>query len=337
MVRIASRPAAYYACWLLETGATCAVNCYGLISGYVGIKSTFRPWKLLLLYLQVWFWSVLLFLVFGLSHPGWITVAVVQKAFLPVTFKSYWYFTGYVALFLMMPFLNTGIQAMTKWMQRSLALALIAVFSVSTMLPKLFSSDFLSLVGGYSFLWLLVLYVIGACLREGGFTAPSGRKLVLLYTGMVMLAWIYKILMENATRKYLGEARYGKLFITYTSLPMLVCGLCMLLLFARLRLGTWMNKMVKVCSPAALGIYIIHAHPVIWENILKKRFSWIHNLSPLPAAAAVLGSALLLFVFCLCLELLRIRLFEACHVSAFCRHLAGKLEEAWDRLIDRTL
>ena len=44
MVRIASHPATYYACWLLETMCMCAVNCYGLISGYVGVKSTFRPW-----------------------------------------------------------------------------------------------------------------------------------------------------------------------------------------------------------------------------------------------------------------------------------------------------
>ena len=337
MVRIASQPAAYYACWFLETCATCAVNCYGLISGYVGIKSTFRPWKLLLLYLQVWFWSVLLFLVFALPHPGWITVSIVQKSFLPVSFKSYWYFSGYVVLFLMMPFLNKGIQAMSSRMQRSLALALIAVFSVATMLPKIFSSDFLSLAGGYTFLWLMVLYVIGACLRESGFRAPSGIKLSALYIGMVLLAWIYKILMENTTRKVLGEAKYGKLFITYTSLPMLLCALCLLFLFARIRMGRWMTKVVEICSPAAFGVYIIHAHPMIWENILKKRFSHICYLGPIRAAGAVLGSALLLFIVCLLLELLRIRLFTALHVSSFCQRFARKLEDQWDRLIDRTL
>ena len=44
-----------------DSCAYCAVDCYGLISGYVGVNGKFRPARLLELWLQVFFYS------FGLS------------------------------------------------------------------------------------------------------------------------------------------------------------------------------------------------------------------------------------------------------------------------------
>ena len=57
MVRIVGDEAGYYAAWFLETCAYCAVDCYGLISGYVGVNGKFRPARLLELWLQVFFYS----------------------------------------------------------------------------------------------------------------------------------------------------------------------------------------------------------------------------------------------------------------------------------------
>ena len=45
----------YVPAWLLEFMAYCAVNCYALISGYVGVKSKFRLSGILALWMQVMF------------------------------------------------------------------------------------------------------------------------------------------------------------------------------------------------------------------------------------------------------------------------------------------
>ena len=42
----------YMTAWLLETAAFCAVNCYALISGYVGVFSRFRYANLALIWCQ---------------------------------------------------------------------------------------------------------------------------------------------------------------------------------------------------------------------------------------------------------------------------------------------
>lgn len=335
MVRIASHPATYYACWLLETMCMCAVNCYGLISGYVGVKSTFRPWKILLLWLQVWFWSVLIFLGLSSFHPEWVTPEIARKVFFPASFKTYWYFSAYAALFFLTPFINRGIAALTKKMRCGLMLALFLVFSVWTMVPKAFSADFLSLVGGYSFVWIFLLYVWGACLRENETQAPKKRTCLLMYFSMVLLAWIYKILMENATRSMFGEARYGRVFVTYTAPTMVICGFCLFFFFRELSLRKTVSKLIRRLSGAAFGVYIIHTHPLIWENILKNAFSYLRYMKTPLVIAPVMLAAAGIFAACMLLEQARMVLFRVCRIRELCVLAGEKLEKGFARVVDR--
>lgn len=51
----------YTVCWFLECLAFCAVNCYGIISGYVCYseeKKKFHYRKYIMMWLQVWFYCV---------------------------------------------------------------------------------------------------------------------------------------------------------------------------------------------------------------------------------------------------------------------------------------
>ena len=50
----------YMTAWLLETAAFCAVNCYALLSGFVGLGGRFRYANLALLWCQVAFYTLLI-------------------------------------------------------------------------------------------------------------------------------------------------------------------------------------------------------------------------------------------------------------------------------------
>ena len=95
----------YITAWLLEFGAYCAVNCYALISGYVGIYSKFRISNILLLWMQVVFTTLIITVVFYFLGAD-VTITDIKEACTPVTSQLYWYFTAYVALYLLSPFLN---------------------------------------------------------------------------------------------------------------------------------------------------------------------------------------------------------------------------------------
>ena len=179
MVRTGSNDASYFACYFLETACLCAVNCYGLLSGYVGVHARFSPRKLAGMILTVEFYSVLIGLALGLTHRPWLDRDVWLGIWLPVQWKTWWYYSAYVGLYLLMPFLNRGVAGLKRREKGNLLSVIFLVFCVGTMFAKAFSVDFFSLVGGYSLIWLIILYVFGAALRlledesRGRDTAPQ--------------------------------------------------------------------------------------------------------------------------------------------------------------------
>ena len=65
----------YEVAWLLEIAAFCAVNCYVLISGYVSIDSTPKALNIVLLWLQVLFYSLVVTLLFTFLTLKWLPYA----------------------------------------------------------------------------------------------------------------------------------------------------------------------------------------------------------------------------------------------------------------------
>lgn len=74
--------------WFLETLAICAVNCYALISGYVGLNSKHKYSGIVNLWLQVVFYCVLITAVFSHLQPEYMTSLVWQKAFSPLVWDN---------------------------------------------------------------------------------------------------------------------------------------------------------------------------------------------------------------------------------------------------------
>lgn len=104
----------YELAWFLEIGAFCAVNCYALISGFVGIDAKYKISNLFWLWLRVAFYSILITIGAWLIKPGLVTKEDIIKSFFPVMTRPYWYFTSYFALFFFVPILNFVIIHMEK-------------------------------------------------------------------------------------------------------------------------------------------------------------------------------------------------------------------------------
>ena len=76
-----------------------AVDCYALLSGYVGYSEekdiNIRFDKYAKLWLQVTFYSFIITLIAKIFLPSEITLGSIIKALFPVTFGEYWYFCAY--------------------------------------------------------------------------------------------------------------------------------------------------------------------------------------------------------------------------------------------------
>ncbi len=320
MAKTASNHSTYYACWLLETACLCAGNCFGLISGFVGIRARFRVKKILRMIMTVEFYSLLLTLVLGLSHPEWINRDVLLKSVLPIQWKAWWYYSAYVALFFLMPFLNKGIQALTIKEKKQLLVLLFVVFSFSTTFSKPFGIDFLELIGGYSLIWLIVLYVFGACLREvmdtgsGGIPIPGRLWCLLGYLLCVLVGWGWKLLVEYHRIKEPAQTTFNRMFLTYTAPTIFGCAVFLLLLFYRIHIrAKGLCRFITVLTPSAFYVYILHTHPLVWEHILNERFTRWLSLPPASALIRSILAAAVIFILCMGLDLLRRCILDFMH------------------------
>ena len=305
----------YMLAWFLETAAICAVNCYALISGYVGVKGKYRLSNLAELWLRVVFYTVGITTLFAVFQPGSVGREQWMRAVFPLFTGHYWYFTAYAGLFLFIPFLNIGMERLEK---RQLQLLIVGVVVTFSLVPTLLGKDIFKLGSGYSVWWLMILYITGGYIRKYGLFQGRGPGWMFAgYLAMVALTWAAKM------AEHVGLL--GITLFSYTSPTILAAGVFLLLGFERLQLPTGAEKAIRFLSPMVFSVYLIHVEKQIWMYWLDKRFASYVFLSPLQEAAAIVGTAVAIYMVCSAIDYFREKLFSAVKVRQRLRALEERI------------
>lgn len=313
--------------WVLAVLAMSCVNCYGLISGYVGIYSKYRYSNLLLLLLQVWLYSIGITLFFCVTDPGSVDKTRVLQAFFPVMSTDYWYVSAYVGLNLFIPGLNFLIHHLNRGQAKALCLSMVLVFCV---LPHtLFDNDPFYLGMGYSTMWLIVLYILGGCIRKFGFLQKIRiGVLAAVCVSAVLLAVASKFLLHSEKIKILSELYPEDVLIKYTAPTILALSMGVLLMFAkRPKPGRITAKIIGWFAPVAFGVYLIHLHQDLYQRIFLtgRRFAPLGQKSPVVMVLGVLASAAGIFLVCALIDKMRLWVFEKLRLRQRLRALEERL------------
>lgn len=265
--------------WILETACICAVNCFGLVSGYVLCMGHYRRSRLLSLWLRVVFESLVITAVFAALKVGSVGTKEWIRVFTPVIQNVYWYFTAYFALFFFVPYINKMLFALSAKEKISISASIVVVF---VLLGNALNNDIFFLHGGYGFLWLMCLYILGACMRSIEIK-PQINKYWFLFAYILcsFISWVIIKLTDIQA------------FIAYTSPFVLFSSALLLLFFRRLEVKSPKSqKFISMLARTSFGVYIIHTHPLIWTNLLAERFAPYLKLSwPLMLVAVILTAA----------------------------------------------
>lgn len=178
------------AAWLLEAFCIVAVNVYMFISGYFLSTSSFKLSRLLELWLQVWFYSMVFGLIgafTGVAAEVTIDTHYFLTLLFPISMGHYWFMTAYVFLYLMLPLIGAAVQQMAEKQLRVTAILLLLVFcGGKSILPLRLETD----GQGYDCLWYLCVFVTAAYLRRfGERLLEHGKRWLLLYAGCCLLAF----------------------------------------------------------------------------------------------------------------------------------------------------
>ncbi len=306
----------YSFAWLLELAAYCAVNCYALISGYVGFGAKFKYSNIVVLYLQVVFWIVCFTAIFAVVIPGSVGIKDFVKALFPFAFNTYWYFTAYFCMFFFIPFMNVLMQSLNKKQAGMLVGTIILIFSV---LPTVFQNDMFKLSKGSSAFWLAMLYLIGAYIRKYGSEIRGTKKAYLLmYVACVVVTWLSKCGVELITKRQLSNSSDSSPLISYVSPSVLLAAIALLLFFANMNLNKYVIKMVSFFAPLTFGVYLVHEEPLVREYVISGRFEVYGSFNPILMIFCVFGTAIVIWLVCSLIDYVRAYLFRICKIKEIC-------------------
>lgn len=312
----------------------CAVNCFGLLSGWLGWREGRNDLRLSAL-MQLWLQFVF-YRVFFLLLPALAGIAAPVGAadiFLPVTRRVNWYMTAYFEMMLLAPGLNLIVSRVSRGANALLCLALFALSAVSTALRAVMDCDPFLLGEGYNWMWLAALYFLGASLKKHGWLSALGTgRLRLCVLAMLLLTagWRWGMRRFFSPAAFPGSTE--KLFYSYTSPTILLASVGLLLLHARMEPCKRGGGLIEKASSAALGVFLLHTTVWNWLIVpcagllspLPKRFAWLN----------VLGSALVITLLCIPVDLARGWLFRMLHVRELTNRaqarfftLCGKITE----------
>ncbi|MGT2754017.1 acyltransferase [Streptococcus ovis] len=303
----------YYVVSAIVVAFYCHVNCYGLISGYLGVQKQSNYLKIFLLWSQVIFYSLggtlLLFLI-GYTD---ITTEIWKKTLFPISSGTYWYMTAYFGMLIFIPLMNPILKKMTATQLMRVCLVSFFLFSFfPTILSD--SNKFLGVNQGLSTIWLINLYLIGALLYKIDLHKIKNVILCVIYFSSIFVT----VLM-----KQVFKADY---WLMYSSPTILLSAISVFILFSRIQIpSNTTKKVLAVISSLTLGVYLLHFQPMAYELFLKNKLTYLVEYPFVYFIISLLGISILVFSMSLLIDYLRLKFFERIQVRRF-----------WERLLKRT-
>ncbi len=298
--------------WWLEALCYGAVNLYVLISGYFMVESRFTFKKLIVLWLQILFYSWAIggvCLATGLVGAEQKSLYELIFVVFPVTSAHYWFATVYVLLFVLSPFLNLCIAKMNRQQHKACIAVVVILFSAwNTILPF---TNAVTDREGMDIAWFVCLYVIAAYFRKYP-DCIKRKKIVYFggYLGFSTLVFVFGLACVFTERTVGKLGGYATMLYSYNSLAVLAASLCLFAFFTKINIaGKKVCKVINTLATATFGVYLIHEHRYL-------RYLWPQWLSVESNADKPwmilhwLGSVVLVFMLCATIELIRKRIFS---------------------------
>ena len=305
----------YLVARFLETVAYCSVNCYAIISGFANVKSKFKFRR----FIHLWLETVVLLAVSLAFVDIFVPSVEVAKewwlgAFFPLTRRELWYLCAYFFMFPLIPLLNKGLLALNRWQH----ILVIVWLQAPTIFKLIMNKDNYVLGAGYSAIWLICLYVIGAYFRIYG--APKWAKwFVTLPTFLIaaIIPWLKLIYAEMQYKEGLLEKtselyQYRDNLISYVSPFMVIMATMLLIFFMQVKIRFKPTKfIISNLGKSTWGIFVLHVGSAgwYWEDL----WHYFRKFADYPTPKmllAVFVTVMLIFLITALITLDKIYLFK---------------------------
>lgn len=245
------------------------VDIFIIISGYFMCtnKNMSQTNRIVKLCTQVWFYSILCLAIYAVLGYS-INVKTIIEALFPTIFSVYWFFTTYVVLILLSPYLNIVLDKLTHKQFLTFMGLILLIWCV---IPTFTRSS----MGSNELCQFIMFYIIGAYFKK--YKNPlTNKKIRYCLTGVSFLLLFSSSIV---IRIVLGE-QFALLFYDRNSVLVVGCavGLFSIALYHR----EFYNKNINRIAGCVFGVYLFHDNPLIrsilWTEWLPKTEFYNSNL-----------------------------------------------------------
>lgn len=307
------------------------VDVFILVSGFFLLGKGFNTRRVLSLWFQVFFYSfvftVLGWLVFA-GKPSWDSI---RYAFLPLTNDNYWFFTKYIGLVVLSPFLSKAALALSEREYRYFLIAL-TVFCC-TFISVIPLGNTMGAAKGYSLLWFIALFFWGGYFKRFG-SSPDRKRCLQFFFATALVVALF--CFGKAAYRYFSNGTAPELeFLAYNgfSFPLAVF---LFLLFSKSSCDKgFLSTLLTKVSPFSFGVYLCSEHVVIRPLLWETGVPWNTLIGTVWFIPAAIVFCILVFFACIGIDWLRARLFDVMHVPQAADKLGKWLTQKINPLISR--
>ena len=291
-------------------------NCiFMILTGYFMSKSEFKVKKLVKIWSQVFFYSVLSYIVACSIEVTCLVKKDFIEALLPITSNQYWYFTAYIIIFFMSPAINIAFERLDKMYILIIMAGLLYFFSIMPVL------GYYSVISNDRIGVMVLLYAIGAYIRKYHSEKSRVSLRIELFVTIILLILISSCIIFYDKFSIL-QSFFGDRFSLVWGIektPIIIFSTVVFLVFKNLNIGS--HSIINWIAASAFGVYLIHMNNwttnIIWDKICRTK-DYYQSLNMI---AHVLICCVLIYIICTGIDKVRIYIIErplekaACNIS----------------------
>ena len=309
--------------WGVQAACFCSVNCFALISGYVGLKSKHKSSSLILIWGQLFFYGTLFFCVDCFINKEF-TIKGLLGVLFPIITKQNWYISAYWYAFFFMPILNYLINNLSKDYLKKICFIIVILFSV---VDFVFENIVLGVQAGYSFIWIAVLYFFGAYIAKyDPLKKWKKRYCILGWIVCTFLTILCRLGLELLSLRFLGEVAYETKPYSYISPLILASAFFLLNFFIKMKINGFLKKVVAFLSPMTLGVFLIHTSPIIYRKLLFNCMEQFVGNNFFVLLGVVIVAVLAVYLICSIIDFIRIWIFKGLRIQILLKCIQSKVE-----------
>ena len=314
----------FYSIWRSEVFSFCAVDCFGLISGIVGYKR-YKFSNLIYIWIQLCFYSTSISLFLFIKNQ--INIKDLFLSLFPILIKRHWYINAYFSMYLLLPFINHGINSLNRKIYKNLIIFFIFFFSFHNFIAIIFGdNDCHFLLNGYSSMWLTILYIIGAfygkyiLIKKNTIDIISFILYILIYISCSFLSSEIKFkLIKKKSKK-------PNILISYNSPTILFQAISLILCISRINIkNTFTKKIISFLTPLNFSALLIHSRLFRTKiKIIKSLFKFVNEFKSDKIFFKIYGLSIIIYFLCIFIDYFRLIFFKLFKVREFCLLLEKK-------------